>query len=85
MQKTITINLTPEGNLQLPLELREQFFSGDQYLVVTTENTITLKKVPKFSWDELRKRREAVGVDSDALTTEEICEIVKEVRRNNSK
>jgi hypothetical protein len=85
MEKTITINLTPEGNLQLPLEIREQFSSGDQYLVVTTENTITFKKVPKFSWDELRKRREAVGEDPDPLTTEEICEIVREVRKNTSR
>ncbi|PZO42644.1 MAG: hypothetical protein DCF19_06280 [Pseudanabaena frigida] len=85
MQKTITINLTPEGNIQIPLELREQFSSGDQYLVVTTENTITLKKVPKISWDELRKRRAEVGEDPNPLTTEEICEIVREVRKNTSR
>ena len=44
MQKTITINLTPEGNLQLPLEVRDRFSNGEEYLVTTTEDTITFRK-----------------------------------------
>jgi len=82
MEKTITINLSSAGDLQLPLEISEQFSSGDQYLVVTTENTITFKKVPKLSWDDLRDKRKELGDDPNSLTTEEICELVKEVRNN---
>jgi hypothetical protein len=37
MQKTITINLPPEGDLQLPLEIRDRFSNDEEYLVVTTE------------------------------------------------
>ena len=81
MQKTITINLTPEGNLQLPLEIREQFSNGEQYLVITSENTITFKKATKLSWKELRQKRQLLGTDPNPLTNDEICEIVKEVRK----
>ena len=57
MEKTITITLTTEVNLELPPEIREQFSSGEQYLVVTTEDSITFKKLPKLTWDELREKR----------------------------
>ena len=85
MEKTITITLTPEGNLELPPEIREQFSNGEQYSVVTTEDSITFKKVPKLTWDDLRGRRAELGEDPDRLTTEEICEIVREVRREMKK
>jgi hypothetical protein len=85
MEKTITITLTAEGNLELPPEIREQFSSGEQYSVVTTEDSITFKKVPKFDWDKWEKRIEEVGEDPNELTTEEICDIVREVRREKSK
>jgi len=85
VEKTITVMLTPEGNLELPPEIRAQFSNGEQYSVVTTEDTIVFKKVPKFDWDKLRQRREELGEDPDQMTTEEICEIVREVRREKSK
>jgi hypothetical protein len=80
MQKTITINLTPEGNLLLPLEISDRFSNGEEYLVITTEDSITFSKAPKLSWEELRQRRNLLDDDPD-LSTEEICEIVKEVRK----
>ncbi|MEI6328790.1 MAG: hypothetical protein ACOYN8_04360 [Pseudanabaena sp.] len=85
MQKTITINLTPEGNLQLPLEIRDRFSNGEEYLVITTEDSITFSKAPKLTWEELRQRRNLLDDDPDALSTEEICEIVKEVRKEASR
>jgi hypothetical protein len=84
MEQTITITLSPEGNLELPPEIREQFASGEKYSVLTTEDTIVFKKVPKFDWDEWRRRIEEAGDDPNQLTTEEICEIVREVRRGNT-
>lgn len=83
MEKTITITFTPEGNLELPPEIREKFVNGEKYAVSITENSILFKKAPKIDWQELRKRREAVN-DPHPLTTEEICEIVREVRRGNN-
>jgi len=85
MEATIKIALTPEGNLELPPEIREQFSNGETYSVVTTEDTVVFKKVPKVNWDDLRKRREQLGDDPDRLTTEEICAIVREVRRERAK
>lgn len=85
MQKTITINLTPEGNLQLPLEVRDRFSNGEEYLVTTTEDTITFRKATKFNWDSWERNLERSGDVPDEMTTEEICEIVREVRREAKK
>ncbi len=85
MQKTITINLTPEGNLKLPLEIREQFSNGEQYLVITGENTITFRKATKFNWDAWERSLEESGKEPNEITTEEICELVREVRRENKR
>jgi hypothetical protein len=85
MQKTITINLTPEGNLQLPLEIREQFSNSEQYLVITSENTITFRKATKFSWGEWKRSLDRSASDPNEMTTEEICELVREVRRESKR
>ena len=85
MQKTITINLTPEGNLQLPVEVRDRFSNGEEYLVTTTEDTITFRKATKFNWDSWERNLERSGDVPDEMTTEEICEIVREVRREAKK
>jgi hypothetical protein len=85
MQKTITINLTPEGNLQLPLEISDRFSNGEEYLVTTTVDTITFRKATKFNWDSWERNLERSGDDPDEMTTEEICEIVREVRREAKK
>lgn len=81
MEQTITINFTPEGNLEIPPAIREIFSNGEQYSVITKDDTIVLKKVSKFDWDEREKRLEEVGEDPNQMTMEEICEIVREVRR----
>ena len=85
MQKTITINLTPEGDLQLPLEIRDRFSNGEEYLVTTTVDTITFRKATKFNWDSWERNLERSGDVPDEMTTEEICEIVREVRREAKK
>ena len=85
MEATITSALTPEGNLELPPEIRDKFSQGEKYSVITNGDTIVFTKVPTFDWDDLRKRREQLGDDPDQLTTEEICAIVKEVRHERAK
>ena len=85
MQKTITINLTSEGNLQLPLDIRDRFSNGEEYLVTTTEDSITFRKATKFNWDSWKKNLEQSGDDLEEMTIEEICEIVREVRREAKK
>ncbi|WP_413174855.1 hypothetical protein [Anabaena azotica] len=37
MEQTITITFTPEGNLELPPEIREQFVNGEKYAVSMTD------------------------------------------------
>lgn len=87
MQTTIIATVTPEGNLELPPEVREKIQAGEQYLVILNENSIILQKVKtdKLSWDELRQRREKFADEQEEMSIEEICEIVREVRKGNSK
>jgi hypothetical protein len=81
MQTTITVNFNSEGKVELPPEIRDIFSDGQEYSVLTTSDTIVFKKVSKLTWEELRKKREEIGEEIEEMTTEEICEIVREVRR----
>ncbi|NEO52821.1 MAG: hypothetical protein F6K54_06845 [Okeania sp. SIO3B5] len=46
-----------------------------------TEDSLVFQKVKKgFDWEEWERRVEAANPDPNQLTTEEICEIVREVR-----
>ncbi len=83
--ETIKITVTPERNIEFPPEIKAKINPGEQYFVSTTEDTITLKKVPQFDLDEWEKRLEEAGDDPEQLTTEEICEIVREVRKEMKK
>lgn len=84
MQATIIVTVTPEGNIELPPEVREKLQAGERFLVTLTEDTIILKKV-ELDWEELRKRREKLGNEQEEMSIEEICEIVREVRKEKSK
>lgn len=82
MQTTIIATVTPEGNIELPPEVRERIQAGERFLVTLTEDTIILKKANKFDWNEWEKRLEEAGEDPEKPSLEEISEIVKEIRRN---
>lgn len=84
--QTLTITVTPEKTLELPPELQARLNPGEQYLVSITEETITLTKArltqfPTFDWQKWEAKLEAEGDDSEQLSTAEICDIVREVRR----
>ena len=82
MTVELLTKVTPEGQLELPPEVREQLQPGDEYQILVTDNQIILNKVrPQLTWDELSRRIEEQEPDPNQLSMEEICEIVKEVRR----
>lgn len=56
MQTTLIATVTPDGNLELPLEIREKLQAGHKFIVTITEDTITLNKTKTFDWDEWKKR-----------------------------
>jgi len=85
MNTTITINFTPEGKLELPPEISQIFSEGEQYLVDINSDTISFQKVPKLTWNELKKKRAETTQEIEEMTTEEICEVVREVRREMKK
>ncbi len=85
MQTIITVNVTPEGRLELPPEISQIFCDGEQYSVIVNTDTISFQKVSQLTWDQLRKKREQIESEIEDITTEEICEIVREVRQEMKK
>ncbi|WP_017295378.1 hypothetical protein [Geminocystis herdmanii] len=85
METTITVTFSDEGKLELPSEISQIFSDGEQYSVITKDDTVIFQKVPKFDWDDWEKRLDEAGDDPDKMTIEEICEIVREVRREMKK
>ncbi|PSF38130.1 hypothetical protein C7H19_06575 [Aphanothece hegewaldii CCALA 016] len=83
MESSLIATVTPEGNLELPSEIRKKIQAGEKFIVTLTEDTITLEKMNKFDWDDWEKRVEKAREDIEPMTIEEICEIVREVRRGN--
>jgi len=78
----ITVAVSPDGKLEIPAEIESQLKSGDKYTVTVTANSIVFQKLKAgFDWEELRRRRDSLPPDPNPMSIEEICEIVREVRR----
>ncbi len=81
LKSNITVPVNPDGKLEIPAEIEAQLKPGDRYTVTVTGDSIVFQKVAGFDWEEWERRVEAASPDPDELTMEEICELVKEVRR----
>ncbi|MEZ2234695.1 hypothetical protein [Microcoleus sp.] len=82
LKSNITVPVNPDGKLEIPAEIEAQLKPGDRYTVTVTADSIVFQKVKAgFDWEELRRRRESLPPDPNPMTMEEICEIVREVRR----
>jgi bifunctional DNA-binding transcriptional regulator/antitoxin component of YhaV-PrlF toxin-antitoxin module len=82
MKSDVTVRVSSEGKLEIPPEIETQLNPGDRYTVIVTGDSIVFQKIKSgFDWEELRRRRESLPPDPNPMTMEEICEIVREVRR----
>ncbi|WP_377477484.1 MAG: hypothetical protein P2A85_03130 [Microcoleus anatoxicus] len=81
LKSNITVPVNPDGKLEIPAEIEAQLKPGDRYTVTVTADNIVFQKVAGFDWEELRRRRESLPPDPNPMTMEEICELVREVRR----
>ncbi len=82
MKTNVTIKVTNERQLSLPLEIQSQLQPGDEYRVIVTENSIVLEKIPQsIDLDEFLQKIEQIEPDPNQPTLEEISDIVKEVRQ----
>ena len=78
----ITVAVSPDGKLEIPAEIEAQLKPGDKYTVTVTADSIVFDKLKAgFDWEELGRRRDSLPPDPNPMTIEEICEIVREVRR----
>ena len=80
-KSNITVPVNSDGKLEIPAEIEAQLKPGDRYTVTVTADNIVFQKVAGFDWEEWEQRIEATSPDPDELTMEEICELVREVRR----
>ncbi|MEG4968840.1 hypothetical protein QUB11_19670 [Microcoleus sp. B6-A1] len=81
LKSNITVTVNPDGKLEIPTEIEAQLKPGDRYAVTVAGDSIVFQKVAGFDWEEWERRVEAASPDPDELTMEEICELVREVRR----
>jgi bifunctional DNA-binding transcriptional regulator/antitoxin component of YhaV-PrlF toxin-antitoxin module len=82
MKSDITVCVSADRQLEIPAEIQTKLQPGDRYQVIVTEDKIVFEKVKAgFDWEELRRRRDSLPPDPNPMTIEEICEIVREVRR----
>jgi hypothetical protein len=81
LKSNITVAVNPDGKLEIPAEIAAQLKPGDRYTVTVTADNILFQKVAGFDWEELRRRRESLAPELNPMTMKEICELVREVRR----
>jgi bifunctional DNA-binding transcriptional regulator/antitoxin component of YhaV-PrlF toxin-antitoxin module len=81
LKSNITVTVNPDGKLEIPAEIEAQLKPEDRYTVTVTADNIVFQKIAGFDWEEWERRVEAANPDRDELTKEEICELVREVRR----
>ena len=67
----------PENMQDQIVEHLQEYIQNSGLIV----NNTNLEKVTGFDWDKWERRIAAANPDPEELTMEEICEIVREVRR----
>ncbi|MEG4027931.1 MULTISPECIES: hypothetical protein [unclassified Microcoleus] len=82
LKSNITVPVNADGKLEIPAEIEAQLKPGDRYAVTVTGDSIVFQKIAGFDWEEWERRRESLPPDPNPMTMEEICEIVREVRRD---
>ncbi|MCC3420469.1 MAG: hypothetical protein JGK24_22110 [Microcoleus sp. PH2017_29_MFU_D_A] len=82
LKSNITVTVSPDGKLEIPAEVESQLKPGDRYTVTVTKDSIVFQKMKAgFDWEEWRRRIDSLPPDPNPMTIEEICEVVREVRR----
>lgn len=85
MRTAIIVSVTAERQLEIPPEIQEKLNPGDEYLIWQTEDSLLFKKINKpLTLEELTGRIETLGTDPEQPSDEEICQVVKEVRRRRA-
>ena len=82
---SIRVSVTSDRQLELPSEIQAMLQPGDEYVIFQTEDTLTFKKVNRpITFAEMTTRINALGVDPEEPTLQEISQMVREVRHGQS-
>jgi len=79
------VSVTCDRQLELPSEIQANLQPGDEYVISQREDTLTFKKVKRpITFAEMTERINALGVDPEEPTLQEISQLVREVRFEQS-
>jgi bifunctional DNA-binding transcriptional regulator/antitoxin component of YhaV-PrlF toxin-antitoxin module len=85
MTKTLVVQVTADGQLEIPPEVLSRLQPGDEYCLWEEEDMIVLKKIQKpRGLSGLWQKIDELGADSEQLPMEDITAMVKEVRHRLS-
>jgi bifunctional DNA-binding transcriptional regulator/antitoxin component of YhaV-PrlF toxin-antitoxin module len=85
MSKTVVVQVTADGQLEIPLEILSSLQPGDEYYLWQENDMIVLKKIQKpKGLSGLWQKLDELGTDSEQPPMEEITAMVKEVRHRLS-
>ena len=74
----VTVKLSRKSSFTLPPVFRRFAKKGDEFMIAMSGDTFMLKPVRKPIWEVAR-----TIADKKQPSLEELCEIVREVRREN--
>ncbi len=79
------VSVTSDRQIELPSEIQANLQPGDEYVISQTEDTLTFKKVKRsMTFAEMTARINALGIDPEEPTLQEISQMVREVRCGQS-
>jgi hypothetical protein len=82
--ETKVTSVNQDRQINLPPEIKANLQPGDEYAIRQSGNTIVLKKINKpLTFPALMQKIEALGIDPNQPTLEELNEIIKSKRKSN--
>jgi bifunctional DNA-binding transcriptional regulator/antitoxin component of YhaV-PrlF toxin-antitoxin module len=85
MRQTRVLQVTAQGQLELPPEISSELQPGDEFVIWQEEDTIVLKRLQKSQdFSQLWQKIDELGDDPEQPSIEELTAMVKKVRHQLS-
>lgn len=85
MRQTRVLQVTAQGQLELPPEISSELQPGDEFTIWQEEDTIVLKRLQKSQdFSQLWQKIDELGDDPEQPSIEELTAMAKKVRHRLS-